>query len=267
MNKRREQAIVKALLRFEEQTTNDAEGFILSRNNEEHALIFDLENTPHAFVIGCVLDKMIAAEKAWAGPHKLAQRIDDFSFSNLRKLTPEDWKNYLGPQDDDPSHIHWLWETVMPKSLHSAMQVIDEYSCGRGDAKCMWTGDGLRGDDIVNRFKKINGVGDKIANMAVRILVTRFKQPIKKNSIDVSVDVHVAKVFPRLGLVQIDESASQRDIKKIIVQKARELHPSFPAEIDRPIFMIGKQYCHKTNPNCGACLMTRLCDYAKASRK
>lgn len=267
MNKRREQAIVAALLRFEKQTANDAGGFILNRKNKEHALIFDLNKTPHAFVIGCVLDQQITAEKAWAGPHKLAQRIGDFSFDRLRQLKQNGWKKYLGPQKRDPEIIHRYWETRMPKYLESAMQAIDWYSDGRGDARRMWTGAGLRGDDIVNRFKSILGVGDKIANMAVRILVTRFKQPIKKNSIDVSVDVHVAKVFPRLGLVQVDESTSQRDIKKIIVQKARELHPSFPAKIDRPIFIIGKNFCHKTNPNCGDCPMKRLCDHAKASRK
>jgi len=265
MDKRREKRIAAALLRFDEQTADDAGGFILNRRNKAHALIFDLKKTPHAFVIGCVLDQRIPAEKAWAGPHKLAQRIGDFSFPTLRRLKQKDWKKYLGPQRGDPEKLHIFCETRMPKYLESAMQAIDWYSDGSGDARRMWTGAGLRGDDIVNRFKSILGVGDKIANMAVRILVTRFKQPIKKNSIDISVDVHVAKVFPRLGLVQIDAGTSQRDIKKIIVQKARELHPSFPAKIDRPIFMIGKRFCHKTKPNCGECPMKRLCDYARAA--
>jgi len=267
MNKRREQRIVNALLRFEEQTADDAGGFILSRRNKEHALIFDIENTPHAFVIGCVLDQRIPAGKAWAGPYKLKERIGDFSFSKLRQLKQNDWKRYLGPQKSDPETIHRYWETRMPKYLESAMQAIDRYSDGSGDAKCMWTGDGLRGDDIVNRFKQIRGVGDKIANMAVRILVTRFKQPIKKNSIDVSVDVHVARVFPRLGLVHVNRGMSTKEKKHLIVEKARELYPCFPAKIDRPIFMIGKQFCHKTKPNCGGCPMKRLCDHAKASRK
>jgi len=270
MNKRREKRIVEALLRLDEQTADDAGGFILDRRNKEHALIFDLKKTPHAFVIGCVLDRKVPAERAWAAPYKLKQRIGGFSFSKLRRLTPDDWEKYLGRQDNDPECLHVLWRNTkqgMPLCLHSAMQIIDDYSDGKGDARRMWTGAGLRGDDIVHRFKRIRGVGDKIANMAVRILATRFKRPINMKSIDVSVDVHVAKVFPRLGLVKIDAGTSQKDIKKIIVQKARELHPSFPAEIDRPIFMIGKQFCHKTNPNCGGCPMKRLCDYAKASRK
>lgn len=263
MNKRREKAIVAKLLRFEERRLNESGNLVLDPDKEEHKLIFDLENTPHAFVIGCVLDQKIPAERAWAGPYKLAQRIGDFSFSKLHQLKQKGWKKYLGPQKGDPTKIHIFYETRMPKYLESAMQAIDRYSDGSGDAKCMWTGDGLRGDDIVNRFKSILGVGDKIANMAVRILVTRFKQPIKRNSIDVSVDVHVARVFPRLGLVHVDEGMSKKEKKNLIVYKARELHPKFPAEIDPPLFIIGRDYCHETNPNCGDCRMEEFCDYAR----
>jgi len=270
MNTQREQEIVDKLLAFAKSLDDHGTDFLLALDSEERQLIADIENTPHAFVIGCVLDRRVPAEKAWAAPYKLKERIGSFSFSRLRQLTPDDWEKYLGKQDDDPECIHINWRNVtqgMPLCLHSAMQAIDRYSDGSGDAKCMWTGDGLRGDDIVNRFKQIRGVGDKIANMAVRILVTRFKQPIKRNSIDVSVDVHVARVFPRLGLVHVSRGMSTKEKKNLIVEKARELYPCFPAKIDRPIFMIGKQFCHKTKPNCGGCPMKRLCDHAKASRK
>lgn len=270
MNKRCEKKIVEALLQFAETLKNRETDFLLKRGSEEHKLITDIEKHPHAFVIGCVLDRQIDAGKAWAAPYKLKKRIGNFSFSKLRQLTQEDWKKYLGPQDSDPENpqdsdpekIHRFWKTIMPECLHSAIQVIDRYSKGSGDARCMWTGDNLLGEDVVCRFKRIRGVDDKIANMAVRILVTRFNRPIETASIDISVDRHVARVVRRLGL--IDKDTPKHRQKKVIVDKARELHPDFPALIDLPIFIIGRDYCHETNPNCGECPMAKLCDYARA---
>ncbi|MDD9883919.1 MAG: iron-sulfur cluster loop [Gammaproteobacteria bacterium] len=265
MNKRREKAIVAALLRFEKSLRSRKTDFLLKRGSEEHKLITDIEKHPHAFVIGCVLDRNIPAEKAWAAPYKLKQRIGCFSFSHLRQLKQKGWKKYLGPQKGDPEKIHRFWKTVMPDCLHSAVQIIDKYSNNCGKAQYMWTGDNLRGKDVVDRFKEIRGVGDKIANMAVRILVTRFEQPIETASIDISVDRHIARVVRRLGLIGKNTPKSQE--KKVIVDKARELHPDFPALIDLPIFIIGRNYCHETNPNCGDCPMTKLCDHALHKRK
>lgn len=147
----------------------------------------------------------------------------------------------------------------MPKCLHSAITVIDKYSDDAGNAACMWSDNPL-GKDVVNRFKEIHGVGDKIGNMAVRILVTNHAVKMDTRSIDVSVDVHIEKVFYRLGLVE--KSASKSKMKKAIINMARELHPEFPGLIDPPIFHIGRDFCHKRNPNCGECHMRLLCDYA-----
>jgi len=264
MNKRREQEIVAKLLRLAKSGCEE-ENFLLEPDSEPYQLICDLENNSHAFVIGCVLDRMISAEKAWAAPYKLKQRVGGFSFSRLRRLTPDDWEKYLGKQNGDPKSecLHINWRNVkqgMPQCLYSAMQIIDE--CYNGDAWRMWSDNNLPGKEVVRRFKKIRGVGDKIANMAVRILVTKFKLPIKTDSIDISVDIHISRVVRRLGL--IDNDTPKRRVKKLIVDKAQELSPAFPAKIDRPIFIIGRNFCHETNPNCGDCPMTNLCDYALA---
>jgi len=262
MNKRREQEIVDELLQFAESLCDRETDFLLTRGSEEHKLITDIEKHPHAFVIGCVLDRNIPAEKAWAAPYKLKQRIGCFSFPHLRQLKQKGWKKYLGPQKGDPEKIHRFWKTVMPDCLHSAVQIIDKYSNNRGDARYLWSGENLLGEDVVCRFKRIRGVDDKIANMAVRILVTRFKQPIETASIDISVDRHIARVVRRLGLIGKNTPKSQE--KKVIVDKARELYPKFPAFIDLPIFIIGRNFCHETNPNCGDCPMEKLCDHASA---
>jgi len=266
MNKQREKRIVKALLRFAETLDHRETDFLLERGSAAHKLITDIEKRPYAFVIGCVMDRMVPAERAWVAPYKLKRRIGAFSFRRLHQLTPDDWEKHLGRQDNDPECLHIYWRNTkqgMPLCLYSAMQIIGERY--NGDAKRMWTGDNLRGKDVVDRFKEIRGVGDKIANMAVRILVTRFKRRIETASIDISCDRHIARVIRRLGLIA--KNTSKRRQKSVIVNKARELHPEFPAFIDLPMFIIGKNLCHKTNPNCGDCPMKRLCDHARGSRK
>ena len=43
-----------------------------------NALLTDLEKTPHAFVLACVMDKQIKASKAWEIPYKISKRLVRF---------------------------------------------------------------------------------------------------------------------------------------------------------------------------------------------
>ncbi|MDD9800046.1 MAG: iron-sulfur cluster loop [Gammaproteobacteria bacterium] len=261
MNTKQKQAIVKKLLEIGEKPRDPETGDYMyagPNNRPANKLVNDLKNNPHAFVIACVLDRQVSAEIAWSAPYKLKQRIGNFEFPTLRAFSQEDWRKHLGPQKDG-GVLHRLWKNVMPKCLHSATAVIDKYSDGTGDASRIWSGS-LFGKDVVNRFKEIHGVGDKIGNMAVRILVTNHAVKTDNRSIDVSVDVHIERVFCRLGLVE--KSSSKSKMKKAIINTARELHPEFPGLIDPPIFHIGRDFCHKRNPDCGKCHMRALCDYA-----
>ncbi|RMF00953.1 MAG: iron-sulfur cluster loop, partial [Alphaproteobacteria bacterium] len=91
---------------------------------------------------------------------------------------------------------------------------------------------------VVYRFLEFSGVGPKIATMAANILARSFKIPMADYySIDISADVHVKRVFERLGLVDADPSVDQ------VIYRARSLNPEFPGLLDYPCWDIGRKWC------------------------
>lgn len=56
---------------------------------EAHAMLNDLTGTPHAFVLACIGDRQMSAERAWLIPQRLGERLDSFAFSDLLALPQE----------------------------------------------------------------------------------------------------------------------------------------------------------------------------------
>jgi endonuclease-3 len=97
--------------------------------------------------------------------------------------------------------------------------------------------------------------------MAANILARHFKVPFSDYySIDVSADVHVRRVFGRLGLVGEDASVEQ------IVYRARDLHPVFPALLDRAAYWAGKNWCRPLLSVCSECDLSNVCPTAARRR-
>jgi endonuclease III len=157
-----------------------------------------------------------------------------------------------------PEPLHRFADT-MSRLLHAAVQRISkEYA---GDASRIWA-DRPSSAEVVYRFLEFDGVGPKIATMAANILARDFKVPFSDFcSIDISADVHVRRVFGRLGLCPPDASVEQ------LVFKARGLHPEFPGIMDLPSWEIGRLWCRPNAPLCSACYMQDLCPSAASSRR
>lgn len=214
--------------------------------NEYDVLLNDLKKFPHAFVIACVMDRQIKAELAWAIPYKLKERIGNFGFKSLYSLSEKQIKKHL----NSPSPLHRFTEK-MSGCLYSAIQVIGEdYD---GDASLIWSGKPSSAE-VVFRFLQIHGVGPKIATMAANILAKNFKVKFKDYySVDISADVHVKRVFHRLGLTEPPASI------EAVIYKARSLHPEFPGMLDFPCWEIGRYWCRPKKTVCDECYMGDVC--------
>lgn len=217
---------------------------------EADSLLNDLETCPHAFVMACVVDRQIKAERAWAIPYALATKLHeqgrDFSMDTLQSLDVDAFVALM----TSPVPLH-RFPNNMARYLHAAVQrIADEYA---GDASLIWSGSPPSAV-VVNRFLQFKGVGQKIATMATNILVRHFRIPLSDYySVDVSLDVHVRRVFMRLGLVGPSASAEE------LIYRARAMSPDYPGLVDLPAWEIGRTWCHPTDPECHACSMSDLC--------
>jgi hypothetical protein len=52
-------------------------------NSDADNLLNDLQNYPHAFVLACIMDRQIRAEKAWMIPYEIKTEIGTFDFTQL----------------------------------------------------------------------------------------------------------------------------------------------------------------------------------------
>lgn len=216
---------------------------------EADALLNDIENTPHAFVLACVMDKQIKAERAWLIPYRLSEKLGAFEFSVLQGLAPERVENLMTL----PEPLH-RFPTKMATEFHQAIRLLDErYG---GNASLIWANNPSSAT-VVYRFLQFQGVGPKIATMAANILARDFKVPLSDYySIDVSADIHVKRVFRRLGLVERGATNEQ------VIYRARALHPGFPGLLDLPTWDIGREWCRPQHTDCPACIMRSVCPSA-----
>ena len=215
-------------------------------------LLNDLGRYPHAFVLACIMDRQIKSEKAWLIPFEIRRRLGgSFSLKEISALKPNAVRRLMSK----PTPLHRFVDT-MSNCLHKGAQRIA--TTYRGDAARIWS-DSPSSATVVYRFLEFDGVGPKIATMAANILARQFKIPFADYySIDISVDVHVLRVFSRLGLTPTGASPNQ------VVYRTRAIHPDFPGLIDSPIWRIGRSVCRPKSPNCSACCLNVRCPTAKS---
>jgi len=216
-----------------------------TKHLEADEFLNNLEKYPHAFVLACIMDRQIKAERAWLIPYNISKEIGGFEFPKLLQLKADQILRIFRKKS-----LHRFNE-IMARNFYLAIQKI--HKDYRGEASNIWKNKPSSAT-VVRRFLEFNGVGVKIATMATNILAREFKLPMKDYiCVDISPDVHVKRVFKRLGLISKDAGNDE------LIYCARELNPEYPGIFDLPVFEIGRSRCHPRKPDCQNCYLNKYC--------
>lgn len=215
-------------------------------NDEANSILNDLDKYPHAYVLACLMDRQIKAERAWGIPYEIFKEIGSFEMCDLEKIELLDLKSIFNAKK-----LH-RFNDKMAEVFHAGISDIQKQYAG--NAANIWKGK-PSSSAVVYRFLNFKGSGIKISTMAANILARQFRVPFSDfYSIDISPDVHIIRVMKRMGLVP---SNANNDM---IIYKARELNPEFPGIIDFSCWEIGRTWCKPRNPLCDKCIAKSKCE-------
>ncbi len=210
----------------------DAESLSLVRSN------------PFAFLIAVAFDRGMR----WPVPWQIPKEIDRKGFLDPKRMASMSRAELIDQLASLPRRPRW-------GTKEGARTLVDAASlvCGRfnGDARAIWTNSSPA--EVQRTLTEIHGIGPGIASMATRILHDDcgfFRG--QERQIDVKPDIHLIRVFRRLGLID-------NDSEEEAVGAARRLNPEYPGALDWPAWRVGNRWCHPRTPDCGRCPLTRDC--------
>lgn len=200
----------------------------------------------YAFCIATCLDRGAKADNIWTIPYDIYKILDHLDPFRIHKMSIDELDALFNQLPRKPRYINDAPYTI--KKLTEI--VVNDYY---GKASNIW--EGKKASSVKKTFMSIHGVGNGIANMAVLLIekayVIRFGD-LDRPRMDIKPDVHTMRVLFRLGM-----SDDQTEAEAIRV--ARRMHPEFPGELDAPLWIIGRRWCHPNNPLCELCPMNQIC--------
>ena len=188
--------VARELVRFgrqlEQERAAQTEGSFSGNPAADELLHAD----PNAFLLGVLFTQGIPAERAWAGPYLLRERLGHL---DLERLANE--RAAVRAALQAPPMLHRFKNTLPVWISEAALRILDEYA---GDASAIWPA-GSSVTEVTGRLSAFSGIGRKKAVMATQILVRHFGVDLKGlESGQVAYDVQVRRVFLRSGLADED---------------------------------------------------------------
>lgn len=214
-------------------------------DDEANRILNDLDQYPHAYVLACLMDRQIKAERAWKIPLEIFKGFGTLEIAKLATIPHSEITSFFSN-----NKLHRFNETMADVFYRGIKDISKKYD---GDASKIWSGNPCS-STVVYRFLEFKGSGIKISTMAANILARQFRIPFSDfYSIDISPDVHIIRVMKRMGFVP--ENATN----DMIIYKARELNPTFPGIIDFSCWEIGRTWCKPKKPLCEECIVGKDC--------
>ncbi len=212
------------------------------KNEEREFLLSDW----NAFLIGLISDQSVKAEMAWRLPYYLSKRLGHFDFCRIAK---EENVESLETIIKEKPALHRYPRKMAEYILYAVNKIVKEYNA---DAHNIWRND-LNAENVVNRLEEFKGISYKKAALGTLLLVRDFGVTLENlYCIDIAYDVHIRRIFLRMGL-------TDKDNIKDVTSRARQICNEFPGSLTLPFWVAGREYCRPINPKCDECYLSQFC--------
>ena len=232
---------VKKLLEFAE--TVDAQELVPVLEEKAAELI---KEDPFAFALAGVLDRGTKAEIIWTIPYYIKKQLGDLNPYFFANASLEELEKIIQKLPVKPRYV-----TDAPHTLRGLSRIIVN-ECN-GQTQKLWENKSSRA--VKATFERIYGVGPGIASMIILLLERWFGvhfNDVDHRNMDVKSDVHIVRVFHRLGFISEPDSNSA-------LKAARRLNPAYPGALDPPAWTIGRNWCTAFSPRCNRCPLNEVC--------
>lgn len=122
-----------------------------------------LDSDPFALLVGMLLDQQYPMEAAFAGPLKLAQRLDGLDVARVAAADPDE----LVSVASTPPAIHRYPASMAARIQALAQHLVEQYD---GDPTRIWTDGDPDGRTVLRRLKALPGYGDQKARIFLALL-------------------------------------------------------------------------------------------------
>jgi len=203
-----------------------------------------LETQSNAFLLGILFTQGIPAERAWAGPWVLRERLGTLDLEYLASHP-----DAVCEAVQRPPMLHRFKETLPRWITSAAVRLLEEYA---GDASNVWPS-GSHVVEVTERLVAFDGIGRKKAVMGAEILMRHFGvNLLGRECGQVAYDVQVRRVFLRSAIAEVDSVDA-------IERAAAEAYPEAPGTLDLAAWLVGRDWCRPKHPLCDECRLGAVC--------
>ena len=111
----------------------------------------------------------------------------------------------------------------------------------------------MNAEQVVAKLEEFKGISHKKAALGTLLLVRDFGVTLENlYCIDIAYDVHIRRIFLRMGL-------TDKDNIKDVTASARKICNEFPGSLTLPFWVAGREYCRPANPKCDECYLRQFC--------
>lgn len=122
-----------------------------------------LSTDPFALLVGMLLDQQVPMETAFAGPGKLAQRLESFTPEAVAALDADELTEAMR---EKPA-VHRYPGSMAKRIQALAATIVEDYD---GRTERIWTDGAPDGPEILRRLKALPGYGEQKAKIFLALL-------------------------------------------------------------------------------------------------